>query len=186
MNAFVLGSKFSVAAIFCCTPTGSAAASACKTRYWAPEFCCSTAASQHGSISRRARARDSASGIGSGSILISRAGRSIVRVSSIVIPRSPGLTNRPQNRNPSPRAKRNTEPWRKPPSTNRPSASVWIAVRCGPSLGWKTSMPSTGFPCRSTTRPLSVSSDRWIIGSKTRGCSVIVIQSDRIGSIPGA
>ena len=41
-----------------------------KTRTWASEFCCSTAASQHGGKSRRARPRDSSSGMGSASILI--------------------------------------------------------------------------------------------------------------------
>ena len=47
-------------------------------------------------------------------------------------------------------------------------------------------MPANALPCRSTTRPEMMPAGLWIIGSNTRGCSPIVIQSERIGSIAGA
>ncbi len=140
---------------------------------------------QYGSSSRRARARDSASGIGSGSIRISRVGRSFVRVKSTLSSVSPGLIKRPKNRNPSLRAKRNTEPWRNPPSANRPSAAVLVVVRSGVAglenldAGHQLALPVT-------TCPLIVRGNLCNMGSKTRGFSPIVIQSDRIGSVPDA
>ena len=93
-------------------PDGSAGTSASNTRYLAPSSPFSAAAFQHGSISRRAMARDSSSGIGSGSIRISRAGRSLERVSWMRISDSASvaLINWPWNRNPWARTKTNAGP----------------------------------------------------------------------------
>ena len=67
---------------------------------------------------------------------------------------------------------------------NRPSASLRVEVGSGPSPDWKTSTFATGFPCRSITRPVTVRNGAERIGGKTLGVSPIVIQSERIGSLP--
>ena len=77
--------------------------------------------------------RDSASGIASGSVFIRRGGGSVSldRTTSISLASLPIIC--PWNRNPSCRANTKARPWRKPPSTKRPAASVVAVVRSGPS-----------------------------------------------------
>ncbi len=72
----------------------------------------------------RARARDSSRGIASGSIRISCAGRSTVRVSSTVMSPSPGLINRPKNRNPSPRTKTKHRPLAHKAAQREPAGRI--------------------------------------------------------------
>ena len=138
-----------------------------------------------GSISRRAIARDSSSGIGSGSIGIARAGRSAVRVSATVTSPSPrGSSARGTGSHPRARS-RNTGPAGSRSRVNRPSGSLRVEVGSGPSPVWKTSTPATGSPCRSTTRPPIAATTAAASGAGPGDARRSSIQSERIGSLPG-